>query len=317
MSQLSPGQARIIDPIQSERARGYTNSEYVGNLIFPRVFVKTYGGQVVEFDAANFKPAKTKRAPGSNVSKKQAGYAGKPYLLSSRAQDAVVPKELQLDAQNGPGIDLQSDTVDLVVDTMALEMELKQSTLVRTTANLQVGNYVTLSGASRWTQSTATITADIRTAREAIRRSIGRYPNTCIISPSAFNACDEQASIRDRLKYTSKDTLSEEMLAGLFNVSTLRIGAAVYDDDADARTDVWGDDVVLAYVPENVLKTPANRRSKAIASAGYTYTMEGHPSVGMFEWDRSVRSWVAPVDDDAEPVIAMKGAIYVIKNAGT
>ena len=46
------------------------------------------------------------------------------------------------------------------------------------------------------------------------------------------------------------------------------------------------------------------------ASAGYTYTMTGHPSAGMFEWDRSVRSWVAPIDDDAEPVIAMKGAIY-------
>lgn len=317
MSQLSPGQARVVDPIQTERARGYANSEYVGSLIFPRVFVDTYGGQVIEFDSANFKPAKTRRAPGATVAKKQAGYAGKPYVITSRAQDAVVPKELKLDAQNGPGIDLQSDTVDLVVDTMALEMELRQSALVRNTANLQVGNYVTLSGASRWTQSTATITADIRAGREAIRRSVGRYPNTCIISPSAFNACDEQDSIRERLKYTTKDTLTEEMLAALFNVRNLRIGAAVYDDDADVRADVWGDDVILAYVPENVLKTPVNRRSKATAAAGYTYTIEGHPSVGMFEWDRSVRSWVAPIDDDAEPVIAMKGAIYVIKNAGT
>lgn len=317
MSQLSPGQARVIDPIQTERARGYTNSEYVGGLIFPRVFVDTYGGKIIQFDDANFKPAKTGRAPGTAVSKKQAGYSGEPYVITSRAVDAVVPKENKLDAQNGPGIDLQSDTVDLVADTMALEMEIKQSALVRTTANLQVGNYVTLSGTSRWTQSTATITADIKAGREAIRRRIGRYPNTCIISPSAFNACDEQASIRDRLKYTSKDTLTEEMLAGLFNVQTLRVGAAVFDDDADVRGDVWGDDVILAYVPPSVLKTAANRRSRATASAGYTYTMEGHPSVGVFEWDRSVRSWVAPVDDDAQPVIAMKGAIYVIKNAGT
>ncbi len=44
------------------------------------------------------------------------------------------------------------------------------------------------------------------------------------------------------------------MLAAYFDVKRVVVGAAVYlpetADDADLANDVWGDDAILAYVPE-------------------------------------------------------------------
>ncbi len=47
MPQMTPAQARVIDPILSTVAHGYQNAEFVGNALFPHVAVAARAGKIL------------------------------------------------------------------------------------------------------------------------------------------------------------------------------------------------------------------------------------------------------------------------------
>ncbi|MGH8087245.1 MAG: hypothetical protein ACREPC_03150, partial [Stenotrophomonas sp.] len=169
-------------------------------------------------------------------------------------------------------------------------------------------------GADRWTGDSSDPTQDISAAKNAVRGSIGVRPNTVLLSASAFAGLESNKSIIDRLKYTGRDAVTTEILARLWGVQSVVVGEAVgatgQDDDLG---DVWGDDVIVAYVAP---PTGGNSRSNARPSYGYTYSITGMPLVRKPYRDENARSWVYPVDADRTPVLTGLLAGYLIQNAG-
>ena len=98
------------------------------------------------------------------------------------------------------------------------------------------------------------------------------------------------------------------MLARLWNLQSVVVGQSITVDQADVGTDVWGTDVILAYVALGSI-------DNAEPSFGYTYAMEGHPLVEQAYWDNSAKSWVYPVTFERAPVVAGGGAGYLIQTA--
>jgi len=311
MAQQTPGQARILDPVLSEYARGYVQPGLVGRSLFPIVPVQMYGGKIIEFGKEAFRLYNTQRAPGSNTKRIASGFQGKPFSISPSALEATVPRELMRDAEQVPGIDLGSRAVSTVLRAMNLEHEVNCATISRLAANYDSAHKVALLGTSRWAGSTSDPSADIEAAKEAIRASIGVRPNTAILSPSAMNALTFNAKILDRIKYTSRDTPTEAILSQLWGIkNVIRGDAVVSTNAADDFGDVWGDDVVLAYVSGN---TQANAEEP---SYGYTYAIEGMPLVEQPYWDNSAKSWVYGVSFDNSPVLSGMVAGYLIQDAG-
>ena len=81
----------------------------------------------------------------------------------------------------------------------------------------------------------------------------------------------DNADIVDRIKYTSVESVSEDLLARLFNVDRVLIMAGTYNTAANGATASYsqiGDkDVLLCYTPDNPgLMQP---------SAGYTMVWNG------------------------------------------
>jgi len=301
-------QARIIDPILTSVVQGYQHPERVGNFLFPEVPVDVSAGKVTEFNKDSFKIYNSIRAPGSKTRRIEWGYDGKPFAVENHALDALVPRELMRDAAEVPGIDLSKVAVDNVMMSLGLELEVQQAGIAVNAANYGVPNKVTLAGATKWSAATGTPANDVETAKEAIRAACGKRPNVMVLSPQALRSVRTNPNVLDRFKYTSDQIVTPQMLAGLFGIEQIVVGDAIMANDAGTFSDVWGNNVVLAYV------APAGMRDKAVPSFGYTYTLRGHPLVEMPYWDDECKSWVYGVAHERIPVLTGMISGYLIQN---
>ena len=151
--------------------------------------------------------------------------------------------------------------------------------------------------------------ANIETAKEAVRRQIGRRPNTVVMGAAVFAMLKMHPKILDRIKYTGRDVATTDLLASLFGVERVVVGEAVYTDGAGAMQDMWGKAVVVAYTN---LSGVADAGSPTF---GYTYRLTGYPVVESPYPERNSKSWIYPVTDEVAPVIAGASAGYLIANA--
>lgn len=314
MTQQTPALVRVIDPILSEHARGYRQAGLIARALFPIAFVAAYGGQVIQFGKESFRLYNTKRAPGGATKRIRFGYNGVPYAIVPRALEAVVPRELGVDASAVPGINLATRSVNTVMRVLDLEHEYDCAQIALTAANYDSDHKVTLTGTDKWTHPTLSDPIDdVMTAREAIRASIGMYPNTMQISAKTFSALKKHAGIVARTADTALKSVTVETLKAVFEVENIVIGAATTANASDTLGDVWGYDVVLAYVAAGS-DAGANNEEP---SYGYTYAIQGHPLVEPPYWDPNTKSWVYGVSSDMTPVQSGMTAGYLIKDAGS
>lgn len=312
---VSNAGARVIDPILTTVAQGYSSPEYVGNQLFPEVPVSASGGQIIEFGREAFQLYSSRRSPGGSTREIQFGYLGRPFALLNHRLQGVVPREQQRDAALVAGIDMANVGVEGTMQALRLSLEVEQATLAITLGNFPVGNRVTLAGATKWSAATGTPLADIDTAREAIRAQCGLYPNVLTLSAVAFNACKNNPSVVSRFQYngqagTDASQITPAMLAGLFNVKKVVIGAGIYWTDANVAVDIWGNNAVLAFVPEGA----EHLRSRYKPSFGYTYVMSGHPMAEEPFWDNDKASWKYPIEFERAPVLSGITAGYLLQN---
>lgn len=296
--QLTPAQARSVDPVLTTAARGFKHDDRVAPLLFPEVRVGARGGRIVTFGREDFRLYNTRRAPGARTARVQFGYLGAPYSLNDDSLEGAVPFEIMEDANAVPGIDLGVVAVRKVDAVMSLGLEVQSANIARTAANYAPANRAALTGAVRWDQSTSTPVQDIIAAKEAIRSKIGVYPNLMVLSPKANLHLCEHAAIRDQFKYTSAESVTPEMLARKFDISRVAVGKSVYVNDAGAQLDVWGTDVILAYVDVTGLADMGS------PSAFYTYRLNGYPAAEVPYQDRNAKSWIYPYTRVEAPVMA-------------
>lgn len=310
---LNQRTAAVIDPILSTHARGYRNSTFIAEALFPRVSIPNRSMRVIRFGKEAFRLLNTRRAPGADKKRVQYGYASDPVALVQDALEGVVPVEHQEEAASVPGIDLGAGAVNMVLDVIDLGHEYESATIARAAASYDANHKLALVGAARWTSDDSDPADDVAAAREAIRQSIGRYPNTLVLGPSAAAALKRHPKVKEQFKYTSKESITNEMLAAFFDLKKVVVGAAVYlpENAADAAlaNDVWGDDAVLAYVPE----TGDNFQ---VPSYGYTYELKGYPQVEQPYFERSNDSWIYPTKSERRAILTGAEGGFLFQNAG-
>ena len=311
MPQLTPAQARVIDPILSNVAQGYQNAALVGSALFPYVPVAQRGGKIVTFGKEDFALYAIGRAPGSNTKRMQFGYSSGSFALEQHALEGVVPFELMQEANAVPGIDMGRMAVQKVQNIISLRLEKAQADLATTAANYAASNKNTaLSGNTLWSDATnSDPIANVETAKDAIRSLTGKRPNTMVIGATVLKALRQHSKIIDRIKYTGRDVPTPELLAALFGVDRVLVGDAIYTDASGAFVDVWGKTAVLAYTEI------AGIADMGLPSYGYTYRLQGAPIVEVAYQDRNAKSWVYPVTDEVAPVIAGSTAGFLISPA--
>lgn len=303
---LNNGNVQVIDPILSTHAQGYRPAANVGYRLFPYVDVDSSSGQVLEFGKEAFRLYNMRRAPGTATKRIQYGYAGKRYGLVQDALDAVVPREWMRDASVVPGIDLGRRAVSLTMDAVSLGEEYESATIATTAANYDNNHKLALAGGDKWSAVTGKPVADIRTAEEAVRSSCGIRPNTLVLSPGAWESARDNPNVLSYFKLLDGESVTIEMFARLVE-KRVHVGDRMYADDDDAFVDVWGNNAVLAYVPDN----PEGQEQP---SYGYTYRLRGHPMVETPRWDADTKSWVYGTTYERQPQLTGMLAGFLIQN---
>lgn len=313
MPQISPSQARVVDPVLTTIAQGYQNSEMVAPFLFPTVQVPLRGGNIITFGKEAFMLYGSQRAPGENTKRVSFGYAGAPYALADYSLEGLVPMEISQEAANGPGIDLGQGAIVSVSAIMALRLEKQSADIARNAASYAAANKITKSGTGQWSDLTSGVSDpinDIEIAKEAIRAATGKRPNTITMGAAVMAKLRQHPKVIDRIKYTGRDVATVELLAALFGVARVVVGDAIYSNDAGtAFTDVWGKEVVVAYTEIGRMA------SNGLPSYGYTYQLNGYPVVEEPYYDRSAKSWIYPITRAEAPVLASASAGYLITNA--
>lgn len=312
-TQMTPGQTRVVDPVLSNIAHGYRNPDVsrVGRELFPRVIIPARGAKIIEFGKESFRLYSTRRAPGASTKRIQYGYDAGPVALTQEALEGLVPWELMQEASQVPGVDLARGSVELVQDVFDRAEEYEQIQIAIDANNYDVNHREALAGGDQWDDYANSDPAKkIRTYREAVRASTGRYPNKLALSPNVFNALAEHAKILDRFKYTSAESITTKMLAAYFDIPQVVVGNDVYlpdnaADDADF-TDMLSNVAILAFVP--------SQGRFEVPSYGYTYHLAGHPMVEQPYQDRNRKSWVYPQTYERQVVQTGKGAGFLVQN---
>lgn len=130
-----------------------------------------------------------------------------------------------------------------------------------------------------WNRATATPIENIATAQLAVQGSTGKKPNTLLLGPHTFIALRDCDQIRNLLRYTAGPAVpTPQLLAQMFDVDRVLVGAAVYNAAADGATEdtdfILGKHALLCYT-EN---SPGIRK----ASAGYIFSWSGLEGAGAF-----------------------------------
>ncbi len=306
---MNAGQVRVVDPILTEHARGYSNGEFIGFELFPRVNMPTRAAKRIEFNREALMRVLTVRAPGTDIKQITMTYNGAPVNLTQDALQAITPVEFIEEAGAIPGIDLQQESVDVALAVIALSLEIQQAELARNPDAYALTNKVALTGTDKWSDGASDPGVLIEDGKETVRARTGRRANVLALSAPVKSKLKTHARIREHYKHTTSSTISDEMLASYFDVEKVVVGNAIYDLFDGSTLDVWGNDAVLAYVPSE------NMRNMRLPSYGYTYQLNNHPFVEAVEWNANKRSWANNVINESAPEIVGQDAGFLIQNA--
>jgi hypothetical protein len=131
----------------------------------------------------------------------------------------------------------------------------------------------------RWDRAGSTPIADVKGRCTNIQLLCGRRPNVAVLQRQVFDALQTNTDIVDRIKYTSRDSVSEQVLAALWGLEEVMVADAVYDSAdvegaAASMSFIAGKNAMLAYRT----RTPALN----LPSAGYIPVWTGYLGAGAY-----------------------------------
>jgi len=296
-----------FDPILSNVSVAYKNAKYIAEEIFPVVKVKTKTGYYYKFDKSKFRKVPTLRGPGSPA--REVGYGlskSTAYVSKDHALKEMVADEMKEEAQSP--LSPEMDAAENVAERLLIEKEYDLSAYMADTANLT--NNITLATTDQWSDyNNSDPIGDIETGIESVRSKIFLPANTLILGQKTYNQLKHHPDIVERIKYSGFGKVTTDILAELFDVSKVIVGATgrntAVEGIADSIGYIWGKHAWLAYI------TP--RPAKNAVSFGYHFQYKLRRADKWYDKDRE-GTFVRVHDHYTREIITVDAA-YFIKNA--
>ena len=257
-----------VDAVLTNMSVAYQQEAYafVANRAFPVVNVAKQTDKYFTYSQADFMRDQVQRRADGTES------AGTGYSLSTASYSCDVfalHKDIgdQTRANSDNPLNPDMDATRFLSQQMLIRQEVQWAADAFTTSIW--GTDATPS--PLWDAASSTPIADVETAKNTVLTNTGYVPNTVILSYKAFSALVDNADIVDRIKYTSQDSVTEELLARVFNVDRVLVMASVYNSAQEGATasysQVGDKDVLVCYTP--------SAPGLMVPSAGYTMNWSG------------------------------------------
>ena len=300
-------------------ASGFRDANLINEQVFPVVTALVSSGTIPIANDDMLKIYETVRA---RLAKSNRALIGADSWLTYACQehDLAMPMDKQeLDElKNIPGdltlkafFDIQNRTRLRVQHNMALKKEKTVADMVFTASNYTNGNTVSLTTTDCWSETGSTPIQDIETGMIKVRDLIGIKPNTIVFGSTAWDTLKFHAQYQNIMKLTVDQIVTTDFIKFVHGFKNVYVGEAKYKTDAGAKADVWGDDVLLCYIPPTI--TPDLNEP----SFGYTirpqYSATPYPYVDIFDEEGGKIINVRCTDKYTQKLI-MADAGYLIKN---
>jgi len=277
--QPTPGQVHV-NRILTNLSIAYiqAQSQFIANRVYPIVPVEKRSDSFRVYPKdAWFRDEAKKRAPGSESAGGGYDVSTDNYFCDTYAFHKDVDDQTRDNAD--ADINLDSDATDFVTTKMLLKREK-----VWVTKNFQPGVWGTdvvgvASGPTgtqvlRWDDANSDPRANVKAARRKILSTTGYAPNTLVLHYDAMDALIDHPDFIERIKYTTRESVDEAMLANFFRIKRVLVAGAIEnaakEGQAPAQMDfVFGKHAWLGYVAE--------RPGLMAPSAGYTFSWKHAP----------------------------------------
>ncbi|MCM2494551.1 hypothetical protein [Burkholderia glumae] len=264
---------RIVDPVLTNLAIGYTNAEFIGQHLMPVVEVEKEGGKIPKFGKESFRLYKTERALRANSNRMNPKDPDAVDVILDE-HDLEYPIDYREDQESA--FPLEQAAVQTTGDAIQLRREKMIADIAQNLASYAAGNKKQLTAAENFTADKSDPIGIVEDGKEAIRMKIGRRPNTMVIGASAYKTLKNHRQLVEKIKYSMKGIVTVDLLKEIFEVGNIVVGEAIYADDRDRFNDIWGANIVLAYVP---LQRGSQPRTPYEPAYGYTLRKKGNPVV--------------------------------------
>lgn len=304
---------RVVDPVLTNLAIGYSNAELVGEQLLPFVMVDKEGGKIPVFGKEQFKIYQTERALRAKSNRINPDDIGGIDIVLDE-HDLEYPIDYREDAESA--FPLQATGTNAVVEGIRLRHEKMVADMTQNPANYGAGNKLALSGTGCFDNAASDPEGVVDDAKAAIRAKIVREPNTMVIGYQTWRLLKRHPQLKAILSDTRSRLVQLADLREIFDIENIVVGKAMYSTDAGATVDLWGDTMVLAYVPKATGAAPGGaNRSIYQPSFGYTPRRKGMPQIDIRTEDNKLE--LIRNTDIFRPYMLGADAGYLVTNTKT
>lgn len=258
-----------VDAILTNISVAYIQEQaaYIASRVFPIIPVEKQSDKYFTYTKGDwFRDEAQLRAPatesaGSGYTLATSTYSTQVYAFHKDVDD-------QVRANADTPLNPDRDATQFVTQRMLMRQEVQWTTDFFTTGVW--ANDVTPS--TLWSNYTSSDPiGDIETGKATMLNSTGFLPNTMVMGYEVFRQLRHHPDIVDRVKYTSAENVTEDILARYFGVDRILVARAIRNTAAEGATasfsNIAGKNAALYYVaPTPGLLTP---------SAGYSFAWRG------------------------------------------
>ncbi len=270
MSEIQRYTDAKIDQVLTNLLIGYGSNQYIGNMLMPRVSVKSDSDKFYRWDdnGINITGLETRRDDRSPAAEISIGVGTDDYTMEQHALKAFLTDTIRNNADSV--LNVQASYAQAVQDNLDLVKEKAIKDLVFTQGNYASGNYVTLSSNDRWSQiahADSDPQADILAAKEAMLKkfSMGNGKLKLAMGWDGYKFFKQHSKIKESVKYVQKTgdihiTLAE--MADYLGVDEILVGTARYNTAKEGQTAsndfLWKTHAALIYVNETPVPNQAS-----------------------------------------------------------
>ena len=257
---------------------------FIADKVFPRMPVDKQSNIFYKYSKSDWRRTDVeKRAPATESAGTGWNTTTDQYFAHVYAVHKDIDDQTRANADSVWNLD--RDSTEFITNQHLLKRDIDWTASyfrsgVWATEKTGVTSAPTASQFVQWDQASSDPIGDVAQWLIDFRQLSGFAPNVCVMGPYVMKALKQHPDIIDRIKYTQKGIVTEDLIATLFDVDELYVTYATKASGPET-TDAATQDAAATYSfignPKGVLFGYApSSPSLLTPSAGYTFTWSGY-----------------------------------------
>ena len=295
-----------INAYLSEVARGYGNNSFIAENLFPIIDSEKEKIDIFQFNKEAFQLYDTERAirANSNVISPK-GFSKHTATLTEH--DLAYPIDYR-EEDEAEKVKLQLHATNVVTEGLKLKLEKQCADLAQDPKNYATENKIALSGTSQFTDKDSDPIKVVNDGKDAVCGKIGKDPNTLVMGQEVWQALKQNTSLKNLIASSSNKIITLDLLKEFFEIENIVVGRSIYADANNNFARVWGNNIILAYVPKLTSRTEYD------PSFGYTVRKKDALQIDEYQKEGNKVKYIRATDIYT-PFLVGAEAGYLISNA--